>query len=157
MPSLNNVMLMGHLGAEPEPTQTPGGQVVKLRLATNTVWTDKAGARQERTDWHRVSVWGRQGDSCLQYLRRGSAVFVEGSLRVNVVGEGPEARTYCDVTARRVHFISGGRAAAGAPAQSSSGAGEGAGPTRDQLRAAATASDSAGDAVGRVKEGDIPF
>ena len=61
---LNRVMLLGNLGADPELRVTPGGQsVLKLRLATTESYVDKGGTRQERTDWHRITVWGKRGEA----------------------------------------------------------------------------------------------
>ena len=81
MASVNKVILIGNLGRDPElkytQSQTP---VCNLSVATNEVWNDKSGERQERTEWHRVVVWGKQGENVSKYLRKGSQVYVEGSL-----------------------------------------------------------------------------
>jgi len=81
MASLNKVLLIGHLGRDPELRYTPGGAAVaNFSLATNDVWMDKAGEKQERTEWHRVVVFGKQAEIAGQYLQKGKQVFVEGSL-----------------------------------------------------------------------------
>src|SRR5688572_30097488 len=81
MASLNKVLLIGHLGRDPELRYTPGGAAVaNFSLATNDVWMDKAGQKQERTEWHRVVVFGKQAEIAGQYLQKGKQVFIEGSL-----------------------------------------------------------------------------
>lgn len=80
--NLNKVMLIGRLGADPETRYTQGGAAVtNLRLATSEQWTDKqSGQRQERTEWHRVVLWGRQAEVASEYLNKGRMVYVEGRL-----------------------------------------------------------------------------
>ena len=80
--SVNKVILIGNLGAKPELKYLPSGQAVcELRLATNEIFTDKNQQKQERTEWHRVVVWGKQGENCAQYLDKGRQVYVEGRLQ----------------------------------------------------------------------------
>ena len=80
--SVNKVILVGNLGADPEVRYTSGGTAVaNLRMATNERWTDKSGQKQERTEWHRVVVWGRQAEVAGEYMRKGQLVYVEGSLQ----------------------------------------------------------------------------
>ena len=82
MASVNKVILIGHLGADPEIRYLPSGEAVaNLRLATTDVWKDKDGNKQEATEWHRVSFFGRQAEICGQYLKKGSQIYVEGSIR----------------------------------------------------------------------------
>lgn len=81
---LNRVMLFGNLGADPELRTTSGGQaVLKLRLATTESYLDRNRARQERTEWHSVTVWGRRAEALSRILSKGSRLFVEGSLRTS--------------------------------------------------------------------------
>ena len=81
MASLNKVLLIGHLGRDPELRYTPGGSAVaNFTLATNEVWMDKSGEKQERTEWHRIVAWGKQAEIVGQYLQKGRQVYVEGSL-----------------------------------------------------------------------------
>jgi single-strand DNA-binding protein len=82
MKSLNKVLLIGNLGADPEVRHTPGGTpVAELRMATNRVFTDKSGNRQTQTEWHRVVLWSKLAEIAGQYLRKGGAVFIEGRLQ----------------------------------------------------------------------------
>ena len=82
MASVNKVILVGNLGADPEVRYLPSGEAVaNLRLATTDTWKDKDGNKQEATEWHRVSYFGRQAEVCGQYLKKGSQIYVEGSIR----------------------------------------------------------------------------
>jgi single-strand DNA-binding protein len=80
---LNKVILIGNLGADPETRAMPSGTTVaNLRVATSESWRDKqSGEQQERTEWHRVALFGRLGEIAAEYLRKGSQVYIEGSLR----------------------------------------------------------------------------
>jgi single-strand DNA-binding protein len=80
--SVNKVILIGRLGADPEVRYTANGMAVaNFNLATNEVFVDKDGNRQERTDWHRIVAWGKLGERCGEYLSKGKQVYIEGSLR----------------------------------------------------------------------------
>ena len=83
MASLNKVILIGHLGADPEVRTMPDGNAVcNLRVATTEVWKDKAtGEKREMTEWHRIVLYRRLADIAAQYLRKGSQVYLEGRLR----------------------------------------------------------------------------
>ena len=79
---VNKVILVGNLGNDPETKYTQGGMAVtKVSLATTSVRKDKEGNTQERTDWHRVTFFGKLGEIAGEYLRKGSQVYVEGSIR----------------------------------------------------------------------------
>jgi single-strand DNA-binding protein len=82
---LNKVMIMGNLGVDPEVRYMPSGAAVtNIRVATSESWKDKqTGEKQERTEWHRIVLFNRLGEIAAQYLRKGSRVFVEGSIRTN--------------------------------------------------------------------------
>lgn len=82
MGSVNKVILVGNLGRDAELRYTPGGApVATLNLATTEVWNDKSGQRQEKTEWHRVVLWGRTAESLTEYLVKGKQVYVEGRLQ----------------------------------------------------------------------------
>ena len=82
MAGLNKVMLIGNLGKDPEVRYTPSGQAVaNFNIATNESWTDKAGQKQERTEWHRIVVWGKAAELCGEYLSKGRQVYIEGKLQ----------------------------------------------------------------------------
>lgn len=108
MSSVNKVMLVGNLGSDPETRTIPGGQsVANFRIATNEVWNDKNGVRQERTEWHRISAWGKTGELCQQYLSKGSCVHVEGKLRTSEWQdkETTQKRYSTEIVADRVTFL----------------------------------------------------
>ncbi len=119
------IILVGNLGADPEMRYTPSGQpVTHLRVATNRRWTDSNGQTQEETAWFRVSVWGKQAETCNQYLTKGSKVLVEGRLTADPKTGGPRiwtgndgiARAQFEMSAEAVRFLSTkGDRAGGAP------------------------------------------
>jgi len=79
---INKVILVGRLGKDPEIRSTPqGNTVAKFTVATDERFTDKSGEKQERTEWHNVAAWGKLGEICGQYLRKGKLVYIEGSIR----------------------------------------------------------------------------
>jgi single-strand DNA-binding protein len=79
---VNKVILIGRLGKDPEIRSTPGGQTVtKFTLATDERYTDRAGEKQERTEWHNIVAWGKLGEICGQYLRKGKLVYIDGAIR----------------------------------------------------------------------------
>jgi single-strand DNA-binding protein len=113
MGSVNKVIILGNLGADPELKYTPGGKAVcNLRIATTEAWKDKAGAKQEKTEWHRVTVWDKQGESCGKYLKKGRSVYVEGRLQTRSYEKEGQKHYATDVVADNVVFIG---AADGAP------------------------------------------
>jgi len=82
MASLNKVMLIGNLGADPEIRYTPSGAAVaNFNMATKAQWTTKEGEKQDRTEWHRIVAWRRLGEICGEYLHKGSLVYIEGRLQ----------------------------------------------------------------------------
>lgn len=81
---INKAIIVGRLGKDPEIRSTPGGQsVAKFTVATDEKFTDRAGEKQERTEWHNVVAWGKLGEICGQYLRKGKLVYIEGSIRTD--------------------------------------------------------------------------
>jgi len=82
MYSLNRSQLLGNVTRDPEVRQTSGGQTVaSFSIATNRVWTDKSGQRQEKADFHNVVVWGRLAEICQQYVKKGRKIYVEGRMQ----------------------------------------------------------------------------
>ena len=93
MGSVNKLILVGNLGRDAELRYTPGGAAVAtINMATTEVWNDKGGQRQEKTEWHRVSIWGKQAESLSEYLTKGKQVYVEGRLQTR---KAPRCRS-CD-------------------------------------------------------------
>jgi len=114
MASVNKAIILGNLGRDPELRHTPAGKAVAtLRIATNEVWTDQSGERQERTEWHTVVVWGRQAENCNQYLKKGRSVYIEGRLSTRKWQDKDGKDRYStEIVADRVQFI-GGRTCGG--------------------------------------------
>ena len=82
--TVNRVILIGRLGKDPEIRSTPSGtSVAKFSLATDERWTDKSGEKQERTEWHNITAWGKLAEICGQYLRKGKLVYIDGSIRTD--------------------------------------------------------------------------
>jgi len=107
MASLNKVMLIGNVGSDPEMRYTPNGKAVtSFRMATNYRYAGSDGERREETEWFRVSVWGKQAESCNQFLSKGKRVYVEGRLRSRSwEGQDGQMRTSLEVSANRVIFL----------------------------------------------------
>ena len=124
MASLNKVLLIGNLTRPPELRYTPSGTAVAdLRLAVNNDYTTQSGERRQEASFLTVIVWGKQAESCSEYLDKGSEIFVEGRLQVrDWEGKDGQKRTSTEVVAQRVQFMSrtkgsgGGRAPAAVPA-----------------------------------------
>jgi single-strand DNA-binding protein len=116
MGSINKVILIGNLGADPELKYTPSSRALcNLRIATTEVFKDKTGQRQEKTEWHRVTVWGDQAENCSKYLAKGRSVYVEGKLQTRTYDKEGQKHYATDIVADRVVFLgSGGGAGAGA-------------------------------------------
>lgn len=106
---VNKVILIGNVGADPELRYTPSGAAVSnFNIATNESWTDNSGARQERTEWHRIVAWGRLAEICNQYLRKGSRVYVEGKLQTRSwEGQDGQKRYTTEVVARDMQMLDG--------------------------------------------------
>jgi single-strand DNA-binding protein len=107
MASLNKIMLIGNVGSDPEMRYTPNGKAVtSFRMATNRRYTTSSGESKEETEWFRVNVWGKQAESCNQFLSKGKRVYVEGRLRSqNWEGQDGQMRTSLEVSANRVIFL----------------------------------------------------
>ncbi len=107
---LNKVMLLGNLGADPELKMTQGGQsVLKLRLATTETYLDKNQTRQERTEWHSVTLWGKRGEALSKFLTKGERIFVEGSLRTSSYEKNGEKRYSTEINATNIILAGRGK------------------------------------------------
>jgi single-strand DNA-binding protein len=107
MASVNRVILVGNLGRDPELRYTAGGQpVASFSVATNERWNDREGKTQERTEWHRIVVWGKQGENCANYLQKGRTVYIEGRLQTREWEdkEGQKRQT-TEIVAQTVQFL----------------------------------------------------
>ena len=113
--SVNKVIILGRLGQDPELKYTPGGAAVcNFSLATSENWTDKSGEKQERTEWHRIVVWGKLAELCNQYLSKGRQAFVEGKLQTRSWEDNNGQKRYTtEISATTVQFIGGANASTG--------------------------------------------
>ena len=109
MASVNKVILVGNVGRDPELRYTPGGTpVATFTLATNEAWTSKTGEKQERTEWHRIVVWGKQAEIAGEYIKKGRQIYVEGSLQTRQWDDrNGQKRTTTEIRAQR--FVMLGR------------------------------------------------
>lgn len=107
--SVNKVILVGRLGQNPEVRYTPSGSAVaNFSVATNEAWTDKSGQKQERTEWHRVVVWGKLAELCNQYLQKGRQCYVEGRLQTRSWQDKDGQTKYStEVQAQTIQFLGG--------------------------------------------------
>jgi len=124
---INKVILIGNLGADPETRARPSGMTVaNLRVATSESWRDKqSGEQQERTEWHRVAMFGRLAEIAAEYLKKGSQVYIEGSLRTRKWTDKQGNERYStEIIGNELQMLGGrgggggGGASAGAPASS---------------------------------------
>lgn len=107
---VNKVIVIGNLGADPEVRYTTGGTpVCTLSVATTDAWTDKqSGQKQERTEWHRVKVFGKLAEICKEYLHKGRQVYIEGSLRTDKYTDKQGVERYTtDIVARDMQMLGG--------------------------------------------------
>ena len=147
MGSVNKVILVGNLGRDAELRYTPGGAPIStLNMATTEVWNDKAsGQKQEKTEWHRVVLWGKTAESLQEYLTKGKQIYVEGRLQTRSWDDKDGNKKYMtEVRADRVVLLSGG----------GGGGGRGGGMGRSE-----SSSDQTGGMPEPVEltDDDIPF
>ncbi|OGG45846.1 MAG: single-stranded DNA-binding protein [Candidatus Handelsmanbacteria bacterium RIFCSPLOWO2_12_FULL_64_10] len=104
---INKVILIGNLGADPELKYTPSGSAVSnFTLATNESWVDGKGERQEKTEWHRIVVWGKLAEICNEYLKKGSKVYIEGRLQTRSWdGQDGNKRYTTEIVARDMQML----------------------------------------------------
>lgn len=150
--SVNKVILVGRLGQAPEVRYTPGGAAVaNFSIATNESWLDKSGQKQERTEWHRIVVWGKLAELCGQYLAKGRQVYVEGRMQTRQWQDKDGQTKYTtEVQAQTVQFL-GAQAGQGEQRTAAAPSEFGAAPAYE----ASGASFSSGGST--MSEEDIPF
>ncbi len=161
--SVNKVIVLGNLGAKPELKYLPSGQAVcELRVATNEVFTDRNQQKQERTEWHRIVVWGKMGENCAQYLDKGRSVFVEGRLQTRSWDDKNtgEKRYMTEIVANTVPFLGGGGPGGGPGGEGRGYGGGGGGPRGGGPRGGGGEEQGGGGGGGDFPppgEDDIPF
>jgi single-strand DNA-binding protein len=147
MGSVNKVILVGNLGRDAELRYTPGGSpVATLNLATTEVWNDKSGQRQERTEWHRVVLWGKTAESLNEYLTKGKQIYVEGRLQTRQWDDKDGNKRYTtEIRGDRIVLLSGG------------GGGMGGGGRQPARATAGSSEEPMMDPGGELTDDDIPF
>jgi single-strand DNA-binding protein len=157
---INKVILIGHLGADPETRAMPSGMTVaNLRLATTESWKDKqSGEQQERTEWHNVALFGRLGEIAAEYLRKGSQVYIEGRLRTRKWQDKEGRDRYTTEIVGNEMQMLGGRGGGGGAAAGGGGLPEASPRAEVPENAAAGAGAGAGAGASRDEfDDDIPF
>ena len=124
MASVNKAILIGNLGKDPELRYTSSGQAVaSFSLATTDRYKDKEGNWQERTDWHNIVVWGRQGETAKEYLSKGRSAYIEGRIQTRSYDDKEGNKKWItEIVASRVQFL-GGRGDGGSKSSDSSNSG----------------------------------
>jgi single-strand DNA-binding protein len=146
---INKVIIVGNLGADPEVRYTGGGTAVcSLSIATSESWTDKqSGEKQERTEWHRVKLFGKLAEIAGEYLKKGRQVYIEGSLRTDKYTDKQGVERYStDIVANELQMLGG---------HGEGGKQESSAPRQRQANAPAPV--PAGDASNGFPDDDIPF
>ena len=106
---VNKVILVGNLGADPELRYNASGTAVaKFRIATSESFTDKQGQKQERTEWHRITAWGKLAEICGQYLAKGKMVYIEGKIRSDTWEQDGVKRYSYEIVADTMRMLGGG-------------------------------------------------
>jgi single-strand DNA-binding protein len=157
MASVNKVILIGNLGRDPETRYMPdGGAITNISIATTETWKDKAGEKQEKTEWHRVAFFGKLAEIAGEYLKKGSQVYVEGRLQTRKWQDKDGNDKYTtEIVADRMQMLGSRQGMGGGDRDAGGGAEREAGASRP----AAAAAKPAGKAGGKFDdfEDDIPF
>lgn len=146
--SLNKVMLIGNVGAEPDVRSTPSGtKVVKVSLATNRRFQDRGGQQQERTEWHRLTFFGRLADIVEQYVSKGDRLYVEGRIEYSQTQDDQGGvRYWTDIVAQELVMLGAG----GGPP-------EGGGPRGEETSGFATGPSRESKSDLSEPDDDLPF
>jgi single-strand DNA-binding protein len=157
MGSVNKVILVGNLGRDAELRYTPGGApVATLNLATTEVWNDKtSGQKQEKTEWHRIVLWGKSAESLSEYLTKGKQIYIEGRLQTRKWQDKDGNDKYTtEIRGDRIVLVGGG----------GGGGGMGGGGGRSQQRGAGAGAgggggehEPMGEPISELTDDDIPF
>lgn len=118
MSGINKVIIVGRLGQDPEMKAVgQGSTVTRLNVATSENWIDKSGQKQERTEWHRITVWGKLAEICGKYLAKGRQVYVEGKLQTRSWEDNGQKKYATEIVASTVQFLGAGGASTSASDQ----------------------------------------
>ena len=150
MASVNKVILIGNLGRDPETRYTTGGDAIcNLNIATSEQWKDKNGEKQEKTEWHRVVLFGRQAEIAGEYLKKGRSVYIEGRLQTRKYTDKDGVEKYStEIVGDRMQLL-GSREGGGGGGDTDFGGGGGGGGR-------ASGGGGSGGAAGGAKGGGAP-
>lgn len=159
--SVNKVILVGRLGRDPETRYTGSGQAVaNFTMATDESYKDRNGERQKRTEWHRITAWGKLAEICQQYLKKGTMVYIEGRIQSREWQDKEgQKRTSYDIVANTMKMLSSRGDAAAAAGAAGVGAGAPRGEDMDQSAPAEESYGGGGGQAGgpEISDEDIPF
>jgi single-strand DNA-binding protein len=148
MSGLNKVMLIGHLGRDPEIRYSQNGTAMcNMAMATSEKWTDKQGEKQERTEWHRIVAFGKQAEILEKYLGKGSQVYIEGRLQTRTYDKEGQTHYSTEIVVLGFQFLGGGQRQEQQPATQQVG----------QSRPAGNQQGSQGGYQPPPDDSDIPF
>ena len=155
MGSVNKVILVGNLGRDAELRYTPGGAAVAtINMATTEVWNDKGGQRQERTEWHRVVLWGKSAESLTEYLTKGKQIYVEGRLQTRQWDDKDGNKRYTtEIRGDRIVLLGGGGGGRGG----GGGMSRGGGGATEESTGGHGGGAPAPDGPEPITDDDIPF
>jgi len=156
MGSVNKVILVGNLGRDAELRYTPGGAAVAtINMATTEVWNDKGGQRQEKTEWHRVVLWGKSAESLTEYLTKGKQIYVEGRLQTRQWDDKDgNKRHTTEIRGDRIVLLGGGGGGRGGGGMSRGG---GAGAASEESAGGHGGGAPSPDGPEPITDDDIPF
>ena len=154
MGSVNKVILVGNLGRDAELRYTPGGAAVAtINMATTEVWNDKGGQRQEKTEWHRVVLWGKSAESLTEYLTKGKQIYVEGRLQTRQWDDKDGNKRYTtEIRGDRIVLLGGGGGG-----RSGGGMSRGGGGSSEETVGGHGGGAPAPDGPEPITDDDIPF
>jgi single-strand DNA-binding protein len=161
MASVNKVILLGNLGRDPETRYTTGGDAVtNLNIATSEQWKDKSGEKQERTEWHRVVLFGRQAEVAGEYLKKGRAVYIEGRLQTRKYTDKDGVEKYStEIVADRMQLLGSGGGGGGSGGDAEFAGASGGGSRREPPADSGGSGAKGGGAKRQTEDfdDDIPF
>lgn len=158
--SLNKVMLIGNVGAEPEVRTTPSGtRIAKVSVATNREWSDRSGQKQEKTEWHRITFWDKMAEIVERYVHKGDRLYVEGRIEYSQTQDDQgNVKYWTDIVAREMVML--GQGGPGGGGASGGGYDSGGSFNQDQGGSGGFNQEPQGGAGGGTpfeEDDDLPF
>lgn len=160
MAAVNKVILVGNMGRDPEIRETPTGQkVANFSIATTERYNDQQGNRQEKTEWHNLVAWNRQAEVIQQYARKGTSMYIEGSLSTRSWDDqtSGQKRYRTEIVVRNFQFLGGGQGGGQSGGASSQGSQSGYSAPASGGQSGYTAPATEDFGSGSSPEDDLPF